>query len=127
VNPGGEAHRTGEQAGFGPLWGWKMSTSIATIRLRIGSSSPSHFSKTRTGHPRPLWPGRDGADHIVPVSKGGGDDRANVQIAHRGCNSRESARLTKRTAAKAAQLEAEHSITLAVKWVPIAGATRRRL
>lgn len=32
-------------------------------------------------------------DHIVPVSRGGGDTRANVQAAHYGCNSRKQNRL----------------------------------
>jgi 5-methylcytosine-specific restriction endonuclease McrA len=31
-------------------------------------------------------------DHIVPVSKGGDDTRANVQLAHFVCNSRKGAR-----------------------------------
>ncbi|MEU7032722.1 HNH endonuclease signature motif containing protein [Streptomyces sp. NPDC046237] len=31
-------------------------------------------------------------DHIVPVSKGGDDTRANVQLAHFGCNSSKGAR-----------------------------------
>src|SRR3712207_6359439 len=31
-------------------------------------------------------------DHRTPLSKGGGDDRANLQIAHRRCNSRKGSR-----------------------------------
>lgn len=31
-------------------------------------------------------------DHIVPVSRGGGDERANLQLAHFGCNSRKGNR-----------------------------------
>jgi 5-methylcytosine-specific restriction endonuclease McrA len=27
-------------------------------------------------------------DHIVPLSKGGNTERVNLQLAHRGCNSR---------------------------------------
>lgn len=39
--------------------------------------------------PEPLAPT---IDHIVPVSKGGDDTRANVQLAHFVCNSRKGAR-----------------------------------
>lgn len=31
-------------------------------------------------------------DHVVPIVDGGGDTRANVQLAHWGCNSRKGAR-----------------------------------
>lgn len=41
------------------------------------------------------FPARLGAsiDHIVPISRGGHDTRANVQAAHYGCNSRKQNRL----------------------------------
>jgi len=31
-------------------------------------------------------------DHVVPLADGGDDTRANVQLAHLGCNSRKGAR-----------------------------------
>jgi Restriction endonuclease len=31
-------------------------------------------------------------DHVIPIVEGGGDVRANVQLAHRGCNSSKGAR-----------------------------------
>jgi 5-methylcytosine-specific restriction endonuclease McrA len=37
-------------------------------------------------------------DHIVPVSRGGDDTRANVQLAHFSCNSAKGARDIKRLA-----------------------------
>jgi hypothetical protein len=32
-------------------------------------------------------------DHILPQSKGGGHERENLQLAHRGCNSKKGARV----------------------------------
>jgi 5-methylcytosine-specific restriction endonuclease McrA len=32
-------------------------------------------------------------DHMVPISRGGRDDKKNLQVAHRRCNSRKGARL----------------------------------
>ena len=32
-------------------------------------------------------------DHIIPLSRGGGHVRANVRLAHLGCNARKCARL----------------------------------
>lgn len=32
-------------------------------------------------------------DHVVPISAGGDDTRANVQLAHFGCNSRKGAKV----------------------------------
>lgn len=40
--------------------------------------------------PDPLAPS---IDHIVPISRGGTHERANVQAAHLGCNSRKGARI----------------------------------
>jgi len=33
------------------------------------------------------YPGADTLDHVVPVSRGGTNDPANLRPAHRGCNS----------------------------------------
>lgn len=33
-------------------------------------------------------------DHIIPMSRGGWDERHNIQLAHRGCNSRKGNRVT---------------------------------
>jgi 5-methylcytosine-specific restriction endonuclease McrA len=37
-------------------------------------------------------PGQATIDHIIPRSKGGGHHAANLQMAHRGCNSRKGNR-----------------------------------
>ena len=44
------------------------------------------------------WPARNSAsiDHVVPLSEGGTDLRANVQLAHFGCNSSKNNRPTAR-------------------------------
>ena len=36
---------------------------------------------------------RTHVDHIVPVSRGGGDDRANLQLLHAPCNIAKGARV----------------------------------
>lgn len=40
----------------------------------------------------PAGPSQPTIDHIVPQSCDGGDQRSNLQLAHRGCNSRKCAR-----------------------------------
>ena len=40
----------------------------------------------------PEGPDQPTIDHIMPQSRGGGDERSNLQLAHRGCNSRKCAR-----------------------------------
>jgi 5-methylcytosine-specific restriction endonuclease McrA len=35
----------------------------------------------------PEWAGRWSLDHVLPLSRGGGNDVENLRPAHRGCNS----------------------------------------
>lgn len=43
----------------------------------------------RRRNPHPLAPT---IDHVLPISRGGDDTRANVQLAHRACNIAKGAR-----------------------------------
>ncbi|WP_405149455.1 HNH endonuclease [Sphaerisporangium sp. NBC_01403] len=87
------------------LEGWRRKNRARRTALRSVASEPYTLAEIagRDGHrcqlchrevdmqvkaPHSLSPS---IDHVVPLARGGDDTRGNVQLAHRGCNSRKGA------------------------------------
>jgi 5-methylcytosine-specific restriction protein A len=77
---------SGAQRGYDTAWRKLAASIIAEHRATVGNYCPgygvaSHASDALT------------VDHIIPKAAGGSDDRANLAVLCRGCNSRKRDRL----------------------------------
>lgn len=89
----------GDEAGLRILWASAIANGMDENEVRrtiLAARRPGLLPKLRLrdgsgcglcGKPLPAKDGRDiHMDHIVPVSRGGGDDMANLRLVHDKCN-----------------------------------------